>query len=180
MPLVQPILTKESGPRGRNHCVSTPAARHPVKPLHAARDKLTSIMEPGPLVVAGARPAGLAAALALVRAGREVVVVERGAEVGGLARTVERSGYRFDLGGHRFFTRPGHPDGLGNPIPAVSGGRAGPVRRSRRANRGVPPAPDADFFQPPSGLVPISNAARMDHIGIVEIGSTHQTRREWT
>jgi len=58
-----------------------------------------------PVVVAGAGPAGLAAALALVRAGREVVVVEREAEVGGLARTVERGGYRFDLGGHRFFTR---------------------------------------------------------------------------
>jgi len=58
-----------------------------------------------PVVVAGAGPAGLAAALELSRAGRPVVVVEREAEVGGLARTVERGGYRFDLGGHRFFTR---------------------------------------------------------------------------
>ncbi|HEX9189685.1 MAG TPA: FAD-dependent oxidoreductase, partial [Vicinamibacteria bacterium] len=61
--------------------------------------------ESAPVVVAGAGPAGLTAALALVRAGRGVVVVEREAEVGGLARTVERGGYRFDLGGHRFFTR---------------------------------------------------------------------------
>lgn len=58
-----------------------------------------------PVVVAGAGPAGLTAALELVRAGRPVVVVDREAEVGGLARTVERDGYRFDLGGHRFFTR---------------------------------------------------------------------------
>lgn len=58
-----------------------------------------------PVVVAGAGPGGLAAALALSRAGREVVVLEREPEVGGLARTVERDGYRFDLGGHRFFTR---------------------------------------------------------------------------
>jgi protoporphyrinogen oxidase len=56
-------------------------------------------------VIAGGGPAGLTAALALARAGLEVVVVEREAEVGGLARTVERDGYRFDLGGHRFFTR---------------------------------------------------------------------------
>jgi protoporphyrinogen oxidase len=57
------------------------------------------------VVVAGAGPAGLTAALELTRAGRPVVLVEREAEVGGLARTVERAGYRFDLGGHRFFTR---------------------------------------------------------------------------
>ncbi|HET7823714.1 MAG TPA: FAD-dependent oxidoreductase, partial [Anaeromyxobacter sp.] len=58
-----------------------------------------------PVVVAGAGPAGLTAALDLVRAGREVTVVERDEVVGGLARTVERNGFRFDLGGHRFFTQ---------------------------------------------------------------------------
>ncbi|MBI5067478.1 MAG: NAD(P)/FAD-dependent oxidoreductase [Deltaproteobacteria bacterium] len=58
-----------------------------------------------PVLVAGGGPAGLTAALTLARAGRPVLLVEREAEVGGLARTVERDGYRFDLGGHRFFTR---------------------------------------------------------------------------
>jgi protoporphyrinogen oxidase len=59
----------------------------------------------GPVVVAGAGAAGLAAALHLARAGRPVLVAEQAGCVGGLARTVERDGYRFDLGGHRFFTR---------------------------------------------------------------------------
>ena len=53
MPLVRPILTKESGACRRNHCVSTSAASRPAKPLHAAREKLTSIMEsPGPETLA--------------------------------------------------------------------------------------------------------------------------------
>ncbi len=57
-----------------------------------------------PTVVVGGGPAGLAAALELVRAGRPVVVVEREDDVGGIARTIERDGVRFDIGGHRFFT----------------------------------------------------------------------------
>ena len=58
-----------------------------------------------PVVVAGAGPAGLTATLALTRAGRPVVVAERSDGVGGLARTIERDGFRFDVGGHRFSTR---------------------------------------------------------------------------
>jgi protoporphyrinogen oxidase len=58
-----------------------------------------------PVAVLGAGPAGLTAAYRLVRRGLPVVVFEAGEEVGGLARTVVRDGYRFDLGGHRFFTK---------------------------------------------------------------------------
>jgi protoporphyrinogen oxidase len=57
------------------------------------------------VAVLGAGPAGLTAAYRLVRRGVPVVVFEAGEEVGGLARTVVRDGYRFDLGGHRFFTK---------------------------------------------------------------------------
>jgi protoporphyrinogen oxidase len=70
-----------------------------VPPSAAATERGT------PVVVAGAGPAGLSAALALVRAGRPVVVAERSDGVGGLARTYERNGFRFDVGGHRFSTR---------------------------------------------------------------------------
>jgi protoporphyrinogen oxidase len=57
------------------------------------------------VLVLGAGPAGLTAAYALARRGWPVVVAEAEDQVGGLAKTVERDGYRFDLGGHRFFTK---------------------------------------------------------------------------
>ena len=46
----------------------------------------------GPVVIVGAGMAGLGAALTLRRAGREVIVLERLGEVGGLARSVEFRG----------------------------------------------------------------------------------------
>jgi protoporphyrinogen oxidase len=58
-----------------------------------------------PVIVAGAGPAGLTAAYKLVEAGDPVVVVEADSVVGGISRTVERDGWRFDIGGHRFFTK---------------------------------------------------------------------------
>jgi protoporphyrinogen oxidase len=60
------------------------------------------------VIILGAGPAGLAAGLALGRAGWDVQVYEQASQVGGLARTVERDGFRFDIGGHRWYTkRPG-------------------------------------------------------------------------
>lgn len=59
------------------------------------------------VVVLGGGLAGLSAGLVLTRAGRPVLVLEREPAVGGLARTVVRGAFRFDLGGHRFFTKDG-------------------------------------------------------------------------
>ena len=53
----------------------------------------------------GAGPAGLTAAYALGRRGASCTVVEADSVAGGIARTVERDGWRFDIGGHRFFTK---------------------------------------------------------------------------
>jgi protoporphyrinogen oxidase len=57
-------------------------------------------------VIVGAGPAGLTAAYELSKAGQPVVVVEADPEyVGGIARTVSYRGFRFDIGGHRFFSK---------------------------------------------------------------------------
>jgi protoporphyrinogen oxidase len=58
------------------------------------------------VVVMGAGPAGLAAAHELLKQAVAVTVLERdGRYVGGIARTVEHRGFRFDIGGHRFFSK---------------------------------------------------------------------------
>ncbi len=55
--------------------------------------------------ILGGGPAGLTAAYTLGRRGESGVVFEADGQVGGIAKTVEFNGYRFDLGGHRFFTK---------------------------------------------------------------------------
>jgi protoporphyrinogen oxidase/predicted dehydrogenase len=55
--------------------------------------------------ILGGGPAGLTAAYTLGRRGERGVVFEADGQVGGIAKTVEFNGYRFDLGGHRFFTK---------------------------------------------------------------------------
>jgi len=58
------------------------------------------------VVIMGAGPAGLTAAYELMKHDVPVTVVEKDPrQVGGLARTVEHEGYRFDIGGHRFFSK---------------------------------------------------------------------------
>jgi len=57
------------------------------------------------VVIVGGGPAGLTAAYALMKAGVPAVVLEKEAQVGGHARTVEHGGFLFDIGGHRFFTK---------------------------------------------------------------------------
>jgi protoporphyrinogen oxidase len=61
---------------------------------------------PGPFVILGGGPCGLAAAWELARAGHRPIVLEREALVGGLCATHalarDEGTWRFDLGGHRF------------------------------------------------------------------------------
>lgn len=57
------------------------------------------------IVILGGGPAGLAAGWKLAERGHEVTVLEREAQLGGQSKTVRRGDWRFDLGGHRFFTK---------------------------------------------------------------------------
>jgi protoporphyrinogen oxidase len=57
------------------------------------------------VVVIGAGPAGLTAAYLLAKEGVRVTVLEADDMVGGISRTAQYRGYRFDIGGHRFFTK---------------------------------------------------------------------------
>lgn len=59
----------------------------------------------GEVIVIGAGPAGLTAAYELSRRGAPVTLFEGDRQMGGLARTTEYRGFRFDIGGHRFFTK---------------------------------------------------------------------------
>jgi protoporphyrinogen oxidase len=69
-----------------------------------------------PVVVLGGGPAGLTAGYLLTKAGKPVIVLESTDMVGGIARTEVRDGYRFDLGGHRFFTKAKEVDDLWHEI----------------------------------------------------------------
>jgi len=62
-------------------------------------------MKNGKNVIIGGGPAGLTAAYELAKHGERSVVLEADQALGGLSRTCEFRGYRFDVGGHRFFTK---------------------------------------------------------------------------
>jgi protoporphyrinogen oxidase len=74
------------------------------------------MVDEAPVVIAGAGPGGLTAAYQLTKRGLQPVVLESDAVVGGISRTVLRDGWRFDLGGHRFFTKVPEVEALWHEI----------------------------------------------------------------
>ncbi|HEY8216022.1 MAG TPA: NAD(P)/FAD-dependent oxidoreductase [Acidimicrobiia bacterium] len=57
------------------------------------------------IVIIGAGPAGLTAAYMLNKRGAPSTILEADTVVGGISRTATAEGWRFDIGGHRFFTK---------------------------------------------------------------------------
>lgn len=58
-----------------------------------------------PVIIVGAGPAGLSAAYELAKNNIKSMLLEKDPKyVGGLAKTIIYKGFRFDLGGHRFFS----------------------------------------------------------------------------
>ena len=76
----------------------------------------SSLLTRDPVLVLGAGPAGVTAGYLLGRAGADAIVLEAEDQVGGLAKTVVRDGYRFDLGGHRFFTKSAEVERLWHDV----------------------------------------------------------------
>jgi protoporphyrinogen oxidase len=69
--------------------------------------------------IIGAGPAGLTAAYQLQKEGGDKhrpLVFEGGDIVGGIARTESHQGYRFDIGGHRFFTKVGEVEAFWHEV----------------------------------------------------------------
>ena len=64
------------------------------------------------IVIIGAGPAGLTAAYMLTKRGVRTTVLESDTVVGGISRTAQAGGWRFDIGGHRFFTKVKQVDDL--------------------------------------------------------------------
>ena len=71
-------------------------------PPYTRREPSPDHLQP---VIVGAGPAGLTAAYQLGKAGVLATVLEADTVVGGISRTAVRDGWRFDIGGHRFFTK---------------------------------------------------------------------------
>ena len=69
------------------------------------------------VAIIGAGPAGLTAGYLLSKKGLKVAIIEKDPRyVGGISRTVEHEGYRFDIGGHRFFSKSQQVVDLWNEI----------------------------------------------------------------
>jgi protoporphyrinogen oxidase len=72
---------------------------------HGSR-AITQLAPGDRVIVIGAGPAGLTAAYVLAKAGLyRITVLEADDTVGGIARTAQYKGFRFDIGGHRFLTK---------------------------------------------------------------------------
>jgi len=87
------------------------------------------------IAVFGAGLAGLSAAEELARHGHEVVVLEREPSVGGLASTVKRDGFKYDLGPHRFHTTSDEILNFVRSLPDVKFSELNRVSRIRLLDR---------------------------------------------
>lgn len=73
-------------------------------------------MQSSPVVIIGGGPAGLTAGYELLKYGFNSVILEKSSQVGGISRTETYKGYRFDIGGHRFFTKVGEVEAIWQEI----------------------------------------------------------------
>ena len=80
--------------------------------MEKTSDLEEAAVERYPAIIIGAGPAGLTAAYELVKQNIQPIVLEKADKVGGISRTETYKGYRFDIGGHRFYTKVEAVQGL--------------------------------------------------------------------
>jgi protoporphyrinogen oxidase len=114
-------------------------------------------------VIAGGGPAGLTAAYELSKHGKSCVVLESDPRlVGGISRTDQYKGYRFDIGGHRFFSKSDEVNRLWREILGESF-----LKRSRLSRIYY----DRKFFDYP--LKPVDALRKLGFIRSLWIGATY-------
>lgn len=94
-----------SNPFARKAVRLTPAADAGNVPPAPRAPRATKLKSGDRIVICGAGPAGLTAAYQLGQKGYKVTVLESDDVVGGISRTARYKQFRFDIGGHRFFTK---------------------------------------------------------------------------
>ncbi len=81
------------------------AARAAATPPREAKRTVARLGPGDHVVIIGGGPGGLTPAYLLAKKGVRVTVLEATNVLGGISQTAQYKGYRFDIGGHRFFTK---------------------------------------------------------------------------
>ena len=97
------------------------------------------------VVIIGAGPSGLTAALELINKGYHVTLLESTHAIGGISQTIRRNGQRMDIGGHRFFSKDERVMRWWNNILPYQGAPAKDDLQLHRQSRTVPGGPDPEL-----------------------------------
>jgi len=90
---------------------------------------MTNLTKKDKIIILGGGLTGLSAGYTLTKAGFGVKVFEGDSLVGGLSKTIGHNGFRFDLGGHRFFTKD---EKINNFVKELMGGELISVPRKSK------------------------------------------------
>ena len=96
------------------------------------------------IVIIGAGPAGLTAALELIRKEYAVTVLEATDRIGGISQTVRYGGNRMDIGGHRFFTKDEEVNAWWQQMLPLQGAPAWDDLRTGAQKEFAPDGPDPE------------------------------------